>query len=96
MDQVEEEKRMKIICWRVKAEDRQELSRIVEQTKTPTQVVVNSSSSSSSGSSSSCSRMRRRGKRIRRRWRRRGRNNDNETKIWKGPKEKINHWTPSN
>jgi hypothetical protein len=35
MDQVEEVlKRMKITGWRVKAEDRQELSRIVEQTKT--------------------------------------------------------------
>jgi hypothetical protein len=34
MDQVEEDlKRMKITGWRVKAEDRQERSRIVEQTK---------------------------------------------------------------
>jgi hypothetical protein len=35
MDQVEEDlKRMKIICWRAKVEDRQEWNRIVEQTKT--------------------------------------------------------------
>jgi hypothetical protein len=35
MDQVEEDlKRMKIIDWRVKAEERQEWSRTVEQTKT--------------------------------------------------------------
>jgi hypothetical protein len=37
MDQVEEDlKRMKITGWRVKAEDRQEWSRIVEQAKTHT------------------------------------------------------------
>jgi len=35
MDQVEEDlKRMKIVGWRAKVEDRQELNRIVEQTKT--------------------------------------------------------------
>jgi hypothetical protein len=35
MDQVEEDlRRMKIIGWRVKVEDRQECSKIVEQTKT--------------------------------------------------------------
>jgi len=35
MDQVEEDlKRMKIIVWRAKVEDRQEWNRIVEQTKT--------------------------------------------------------------
>jgi hypothetical protein len=35
MDQVEEDlKTMKITGWRVKAEDRQEWSRIVEETKT--------------------------------------------------------------
>jgi len=35
MDQVEEDlKRMKIICWRAKVEDRQEWNRIVEQTET--------------------------------------------------------------
>ena len=35
MDQVEEDlKRMKITGWRAKAENRQEWSRIVEQTKT--------------------------------------------------------------
>jgi len=35
MDQVEEDlKRMEIIGWRAKVEDRQERNRIVEQTKT--------------------------------------------------------------
>jgi hypothetical protein len=35
MDQVEEDlKRMKIVGWKAKVEDRQEWSRIVEQTKT--------------------------------------------------------------
>ena len=35
MDQVEEDlKRMKIVGWRAKVEDRQECNRIVEQTKT--------------------------------------------------------------
>ena len=35
MDQVEEDlKRIEIICWRAKVEDRQEWNRIVEQTKT--------------------------------------------------------------
>jgi hypothetical protein len=35
MDQVEEDlKRMKIVDWRAKVQDRQEWNRIVEQTKT--------------------------------------------------------------
>jgi len=34
MDQVEDLKRIKIIGWKAKVEDRQEWNRIVEQTKT--------------------------------------------------------------